>query len=48
MSENPIEIHEPNLVMPDLDGIPEDDNAEPDDAGVEHLATPEQVDEVQE
>lgn len=44
MSETPIEITDPNLVMPDLEGIPEDDTAEPEDAGVEHLATPDDVD----
>jgi hypothetical protein len=31
-----------SLVVPDLDDVPEDDE-EPLDAGVEHLATPEEV-----
>lgn len=43
MSENPIEINPPSLVTPDLEGIPEDDSAEPEDAGVEHLATENEV-----
>lgn len=31
-------------LIPDWSDIPEDDDAEPDDAGVEHDATPEDVD----
>lgn len=35
-----------NLIQPnDPEPIPEDDSAEPEDAGVEHTATPEEVDE---
>lgn len=41
----PIEVTEPSLVVPDLDGVPEDDSAEPEDADVQHTATPEEVDE---
>ena len=33
-----------DLITPDLDGVPVDDDAEPDDAGIEHTATPEEVD----
>lgn len=32
-----------DLVVPDLEDVPEDDSAEPEDAEVEHLATPEEV-----
>lgn len=31
-----IEVNEPNLVTPDLDGVPEDDSAEPADADTDH------------
>lgn len=34
------------LVTPDLEGIPEDDAAEPEDAGIEHDASEEEVMEV--
>lgn len=44
MSENPIEVSPPSLVTPDLDGIPESDIAEPEDAGVDHTATEDEVD----
>lgn len=30
-------------LIPDLDGVPEDDEAEVEDADVKHLATPEEV-----
>lgn len=43
MSETPIEVTAPSLVEPDLTGVPEDDTAEPEDAGVEHLATEDEV-----
>lgn len=43
MSENPIEVTAPSLVEPDLEGVPEDDAAEPEDAGVEHTATEDEV-----
>lgn len=45
MSETPIQVTEPSLVVPILDDIPEDDTAEADDASVEHLATPDEVGE---
>lgn len=32
-----------DLVVPDLENVPEDDSAEPEDAEVEHFATPEEV-----
>lgn len=40
MSDDTFDV---SLIMPDLDGIPEDDNAEPEDAGIEHLASAEDV-----
>lgn len=40
---DPIEMTAPNLVTPELDGVPEDDSAEPEDADVQHLASPEEV-----
>lgn len=32
-----------DLVTPELDDVPEDDSAEPDDADVQHTATDEEV-----
>lgn len=37
-----------SLVVPDLDGIPVDDEAEPLNANVRHLATAEEVDDIEE
>lgn len=34
-----------HLIIPDLDGIPEDETAEPDNAEVEHTVPPEELDE---
>ena len=33
------------LLIPELDGVPEDDSAEPDDADATHAASPEEVGE---
>ena len=34
-----------NELVPDYEDVPVDDNAEPDDAGIEHEATPEEVED---
>lgn len=31
------------LIIPELDGVPEDDTAEPDDADVEHVVPDEEL-----
>lgn len=36
-------MSEQSLLEPNLDGVPEDDTAEPEDAGVEHTATEDEV-----
>ena len=36
-------MDEEMLLVPELDDVPEDDSAEPEDADVLHLATPEEV-----
>lgn len=38
-------LMEPDYITPDLDDIPEDDNAEPEDADVGHEASEEEVEE---
>lgn len=42
-TENQTEFNAEFLTTPDLEGIPEDDSAEPEDAGVDHDATEEEV-----
>ncbi len=32
-------------VIPELDGVPEDDEAEPADADVQHVVPPDEIDE---
>lgn len=34
-------------ILPDTDGVPEDDSAEPEDAGVDHTASEDEVNEAQ-